>query len=236
MQINHKDSKAFKNKKWSSYATGFGKMEDEEFWLGLEKVHQITTSGKWSLDVELTGRNVYTGNEQKTITLTWKTFEISNEADGYRLTIGEFQNNGNSNVPDRFNYHNGLKFSTVDRDNDKWEGGNCASSYGWWFNSCAQTMLNDGNGNGPSYGYHFDQSKMILKGNHSKKLGIIFQSKNIIVILIENLQILLLYCLFQMNRTMNRTMIQDVKTLYHLPVNYHLPLQWNLCVRIWLEI
>ena len=83
-------------------------MEDGEFWLGLEKIHQITASENWSLDVELTGNNFYTGNEQKTITLTWTTFRISNEIDGYRLTIGGFQNNGNSNVDEMFNYHNGI--------------------------------------------------------------------------------------------------------------------------------
>lgn len=44
-------------------------------------------------------------------------------------------------------YHNGMKFSSVDRDNDL-NGGNCAGSGGpWWHNSCfsqctEQTVLN----------------------------------------------------------------------------------------------
>ena len=178
IQIHGKEPNTFQ-KNWSSYSVGFGGIEDEEFWLGLEKVHQITTSEKVSLDIELTGKNYYTDYVQKTITLTWKTFEISNEADGYRLKIGDFQNNGNARALDKLNYHNGMMFSTLDRDNDQCTC-NCSSYYygggGWWFKSCSHSMLNHGNGNGPYYQFYFDQSKMILKGKPNKKLGVIFKS------------------------------------------------------------
>ena len=38
--------------------------------------------------------------------------------------------------------HDGMKFSTYDRDNDF--GGNCARDYrgGWWYNSCYDANLN----------------------------------------------------------------------------------------------
>lgn len=43
---------------------------------------------------------------------------------------------------DAMSYHNGMKFSSVDRDNDL-NGGNCAGSGGpWWHNSCYHSALN----------------------------------------------------------------------------------------------
>lgn len=39
---------------------------------------------------------------------------------------------------------NGVPFSTVDRDNDRWNSGNCAALYkgGWWFNEFHFAFLN----------------------------------------------------------------------------------------------
>lgn len=39
---------------------------------------------------------------------------------------------------------NGASFSTVDRENDRWNSGNCAVSNkgGWWFNACHDAFLN----------------------------------------------------------------------------------------------
>ena len=40
--------------------------------------------------------------------------------------------------------HNGMQFSTIDRDNDKYPGYSCATHYkgGWWFNWCMRSHLN----------------------------------------------------------------------------------------------
>ena len=45
-------------------------------------------------------------------------------------------------------YNNGMKFTTFDKDNDKWSEGNCAASYGgaWWHKICSNvnsTVVND---------------------------------------------------------------------------------------------
>ena len=39
--------------------------------------------------------------------------------------------------------HNGMQFSTIDRDNDK-SGESCATEYkgGWWYNTCINSNLN----------------------------------------------------------------------------------------------
>ena len=43
-------------------------------------------------------------------------------------------------------YHNGRAFSTTDRDQDEFDGGNCAAATGggggWWYNSCIVLNLN----------------------------------------------------------------------------------------------
>ena len=184
MQIHGKDINMFK-RKWNDYKGGFGNPLGGEYWLGLENVHQITKTGQYSLDVELTGKNPYTEYVQKTITLSYTTFEISNEADGYRLKIGGFHNNGHTflnkghptAIPDFFNYHNGMMFTTSDKDNDRHNSFNCGTGdggVGWWYNACQNCNLNRGNdrgmAKGPEYHHTFDQSKMILKGSPNKKI------------------------------------------------------------------
>ena len=45
---------------------------------------------------------------------------------------------------DSLGYHNGMKFSTQDVDNDLWSGDNCAQYLhgAWWFNDCSAAHLN----------------------------------------------------------------------------------------------
>ena len=156
--------------KWEAYKRGFGSLQTGEFWLGLEKIYQITNSGHYGIDIVLKGRNSLTGYQYKTITLSYKTFRISNEADGYRLTINGFQNNGHSKFSEQFWFHNGMRFSTIDRDNDKW-GSDCAKIYGkgsgWWYKWCQMVNLN--RGSGPSYTKYkyFTYSKMVLVGKQN---------------------------------------------------------------------
>eukprot|EP00794_Sanderia_malayensis_P019237 gene19237-21165_t len=66
-------------------------------------------------------------------------FEIGSESDGYRLTIGGYS----GNAGDSLLYHNNMKFSTYDRDNDV-SGRNCAEMYksGWWYTRCHRSNLN----------------------------------------------------------------------------------------------
>jgi ficolin len=41
-------------------------------------------------------------------------------------------------------YHNGMAFSTKDRDNDTYKSVNCAADYkgGWWYYSCHNVNIN----------------------------------------------------------------------------------------------
>ena len=55
---------------------------------------------------------------------------VEDEDQGYRLHISGYS----GTAGDSMAYHNGMKFSTRDRDNDKYSS-NCAQRYkgGWWF-------------------------------------------------------------------------------------------------------
>ena len=61
----------------------------------------------------------------------------------YILDVG--YHNWTSTVQDRLTYHNGMQFTTKDRDNDQ-RSSNCASNsyyYGaWWYKSCEHSNLN----------------------------------------------------------------------------------------------
>ena len=45
---------------------------------------------------------------------------------------------------DSMNSHDGMEFSTLDRDNDRYSGGSCPvlEHSGWWFDNCRTADLN----------------------------------------------------------------------------------------------
>ena len=72
-------------------------------------------------------------------------FKVGSASDEYPLTISGFTG---ITPTDLFAYHNSMKFSSYDNDNDK-NGGNCAvqldktkDNGGWWYNSCWHINLN----------------------------------------------------------------------------------------------
>ena len=50
---------------------------------------------------------------------------------------------------DSMSIHNGMKFTTIDKDNDEYVEGNCAQTHygGWWYRSCHPVNLNGEMGN-----------------------------------------------------------------------------------------
>ena len=71
----------------------------------------------------------------------YDTFTVGNESTMFTLSVSGF--NG-SVTGDAMNYHNGLKFSTKDRDNDVWSSTHCAQYHGggFWYNSCFHCGVN----------------------------------------------------------------------------------------------
>jgi len=157
---------------WAEYKAGFGSI-DADFWLGLENVHLLTTSQPYRLRVEVQDRssNLWYSAEY------W-SFKIGDEPnDKYRLEVSGYsgdagdslQYEGDYNGNGLFGtyYNNGMKFTTIDQDNDYIGSGyNCATDRGggWWYNSCQWACLTCMTGNYEWYtmGYVFN-SRMMIK-------------------------------------------------------------------------
>ncbi|XP_043866459.1 fibrinogen-like protein A [Drosophila mojavensis] len=113
---------------WSDYKIGFGSIATE-FFIGLEKLHQITSSEDNELLVILENR------KQEQRYALYDHFSIGSESEQYSLNVlGEYQ----GDASDALRQHLGKKFSTQDRDNDE-SGANCAAEQSaafWYSNVC----------------------------------------------------------------------------------------------------
>lgn len=113
---------------WYEYREGFGDQPDGEFFIGLEKLHHMTSSMPCEALIILKDWN----DEMRYA--HYDLIKVDGEKSKYTLsTVGNYS----GDAGDALTYHQGMKFSTLDQDNDgsqdhcakKWKGG-------WWFNSC----------------------------------------------------------------------------------------------------
>ncbi|XP_068445978.1 angiopoietin-related protein 3 [Clinocottus analis] len=120
------------DKTWDKYEKGFGDLEND-FWLGLKKIHSFTQQGVYILRIDLED-----WKEGK----HWAEYRFSLEgtSKGYTLHVSHFS----GDLPDAMANRSGMRFSTKDRNNDNHRNSNCARTYtgGWWFNACRETNLN----------------------------------------------------------------------------------------------
>lgn len=112
------------NRTWLDYKNGFGDL-DNEFWLGNDFIHKLTSDDKMELRIIMENQN---GKEDW---LEYKLFTVKSEEYNYKMIIA----GPTGSIPDSFLYHNGQLFSTFDRRNDNSQDLSCASSigYGWWY-------------------------------------------------------------------------------------------------------
>jgi hypothetical protein len=68
---------------WQDYKHGFGNLTGE-FWLGLEKIHKMTTNKSNELLIEVED---FSGNTRYAL---YSNVSIAGEADKYRLSIGSY--------------------------------------------------------------------------------------------------------------------------------------------------
>ena len=118
---------------WTDYENGFGDLTGE-FWLGLSKIHRLTKEGSNTLRVDL---GDFEGNEAYA---NYSTFSISDGSTEYILTVGGYS----GTAGDSLAYHNGMRFTTRDNDNDL-RSGSCAQRYtgAWWYKKCYTSIIND---------------------------------------------------------------------------------------------
>ncbi|XP_022533471.1 tenascin-N isoform X4 [Astyanax mexicanus] len=119
-------------KRWRQYTQGFGELT-EEFWLGLEKIYELTntpTQYEIRFDLGLGNERVYA---------VYDNFKLGTSKQKYKLTIGNYK----GNAGDAMTYHQGRPFSTMDNDNDI-ALGNCALTHrgAWWYKNCHLANLN----------------------------------------------------------------------------------------------
>ncbi|XP_034083914.1 tenascin [Gymnodraco acuticeps] len=116
---------------WNEYSAGFGNLS-EDFWLGNELLHNLTSIGPVSLRVDL-----QSGND--TAYAHYANFTIDSAERHYTLAVSGYT----GTAGDSMRYHNGRPFSTRDKDTDPL-GIHCARAYmgGWWYKNCYKTNLN----------------------------------------------------------------------------------------------
>uniref|UniRef100_A0A673GCF3 Tenascin-N-like n=1 Tax=Sinocyclocheilus rhinocerous TaxID=307959 RepID=A0A673GCF3_9TELE len=119
-------------RRWREYMKGFGELTDE-FWLGLEKIHELTntpTQYEVRFDLGLGSERTYA---------VYDNFKVAPSKQRFKLTIGNYK----GNAGDAMTYHQGGSFSTVDSDNDI-ALGNCALTHqgAWWYKNCHLANLN----------------------------------------------------------------------------------------------
>ncbi|XP_056596487.1 mucin-4 isoform X2 [Triplophysa dalaica] len=126
------------NRTWDEYKRGFGKLIGE-FWLGNDKIYWLTQARNMSLRIELEdfeGVREYAHYDH---------FQVANESQQYRLSIGGYSGTAGNAMQFNKNYNHDQKlFTTPDRDNDLYPSGNCGAYYssGWWFDACMSANLN----------------------------------------------------------------------------------------------
>ncbi|XP_048053189.1 fibrinogen gamma chain [Megalobrama amblycephala] len=141
------------NKKWIQYKEGFGYLSPDdrtEFWLGNEKIHllSVQSSVPYVLRIEMVD---WEGNKKYA---DYATFKLGPEVDFYRLTYAYYFGGDAGDAFDGYDFgddpsdkfytsHNGMQFSTPDKDNDKFAQ-HCAlqEGTGWWMNRCHAAHLN----------------------------------------------------------------------------------------------
>ncbi|XP_029996620.1 microfibril-associated glycoprotein 4-like [Sphaeramia orbicularis] len=118
---------------WDQYKTGFGQASGE-YWLGLENIHLLTLRKSYEMRIDMEdfeGAKAY---------VQYSTFSVGPEQEGYILTLSDLTDGGaGTSLSD----HNGLSFSTFDKDQDT-HSTNCAKTYfgGWWYGECHSVNAN----------------------------------------------------------------------------------------------
>ncbi len=73
-------------RKWTDYKNGFGNLTGE-FWLGLDKIHRLSSSDQNVLRVDLETF------ENETAFAVYKSFSVRNESEAYILNFGNYSGN-----------------------------------------------------------------------------------------------------------------------------------------------
>jgi len=127
------DVSNFVNRSWAEFKVGFNDCRGN-YWLGNDLLHQLTKESRYKLRCLVQARSngvVYVAN--------YDTFFVGSESNSYTLRVGDYS----GNAGDSMSYHNGMMFSTYDRDNDP-HNIHCArvQAGGFWYSRCFRAGVN----------------------------------------------------------------------------------------------
>ncbi|XP_016311206.1 fibrinogen C domain-containing protein 1 [Sinocyclocheilus anshuiensis] len=122
---------------WEAYREGFGKITGEH-WLGMKRIHALTIQANYELRIDMEDFENST-SFAKYGSFGVGLFSVDPDEDGYPLSVADYS----GTAGDSLLKHNGMKFTTKDKDNDHSEN-NCASFYhgAWWYRNCHTSNLN----------------------------------------------------------------------------------------------
>lgn len=134
------------NRTWNDYKQGFGERESAtgEFWLGNDNLHYLTNQGEYNLRINMED---FEGHQSFA---EYRNVKVANEQKHYQLSFGTYSGTAGNALAGTYEpgasewaSHQGMMFSTYDKDNDRYSG-NCAEEDkgGWWFNKCHCAHLN----------------------------------------------------------------------------------------------
>ncbi|KAJ8015144.1 hypothetical protein DPEC_G00023100 [Dallia pectoralis] len=134
------------NRSWDDYKQGFGDLQSVsgEFWLGNDNIHYLSSQGDYNLRINMAD---FDGGQRYA---AYANFTVADEKEHYKLQFGEFSGDSGDSLSGSYHpevqwwaSHQGMKFSTYDKDNDRYKS-NCAleDQGGWWFNRCHSANLN----------------------------------------------------------------------------------------------
>ena len=118
---------------WNTYVQGFRCTDEGEYFLGLDKIHQLTIPGS-ELRVDMTDWS------NSAAYAKYSSFAVGDSQSIYTLAVSGYS----GNAGDSLSGHDGMKFSTFDKDNDLDPNGSCAVTYkgAWWYKLCHYSNLN----------------------------------------------------------------------------------------------
>jgi len=145
--IQQNDGSGSMNRPWAEYKVGFGE-QSGNYWLGNDRLSQLTANNSCKLRFDLQQRD--TGNWYYA---EYSSFRVLSEAVNYTLQVDGFS--GNASTDALGLWHNGEKFTTIDRDNDLHSSLNCAAwnGGGFWWRNCGWCAVNGARSNGRHFAW-----------------------------------------------------------------------------------
>jgi len=145
------DGSKFFNRSWEEFKVGFNSTFGN-YWIGNDLLSQLTLSGRYKLRFELQARD-----NSSWYWAEYSSFTVLGESSNYALHVSGYSGNAGY---DALGYHNGMMFTTYDRDNDPWTSssynGNCAvyNGGGFWYKRCSHCDVNTVRGRGDDFKWY----------------------------------------------------------------------------------